>query len=60
MVSAREINAGHVLCREDIAIKSPGGGGFLPYMLDQIIGKKIVRAKKTDDEFHPDDFMDEK
>ncbi len=34
--------AGHILAREDVSIKAPGGG-IPPYDLERIIGKKLVK-----------------
>ncbi len=43
LFSTRPLPVGHVLTAEDIAVKSPGGG-LPPYMLDQVIGRRLIRA----------------
>jgi N-acetylneuraminate synthase/sialic acid synthase len=48
MVAARNLPAGHAIRREDIAIKSPGGG-LQPYELDKVIGRTTRAALKADD-----------
>ncbi len=48
LVAARAIPAGHALRREDIAIKSPGGG-LQPYEIDKVIGRTTRTALKADD-----------
>jgi sialic acid synthase len=47
LVAARDLPAGRVLNREDIAIKSPNDG-LPPYELDRIIGKVTLRALEED------------
>ncbi len=41
LVAARDLPAGHALRREDIAIKSPGGG-LQPYELDKVVGRVLL------------------
>jgi N-acetylneuraminate synthase/sialic acid synthase len=48
MVAARDLPAGHAIRREDIAIKSPGGG-LQPYEIDKVIGRTTRAALKADD-----------
>jgi sialic acid synthase len=48
LVAARELDAGHVLRAEDIAIKSPADGGLPPYELDRIVGMRLLRALRPD------------
>src|SRR5262249_18171716 len=43
LVAARDLPAGHVLSREDIAIKSPNDG-LPPYELDRFVGRSIEHA----------------
>jgi sialic acid synthase len=50
LVVARDLPAGHVLRREDITMKSPGGG-IPPYELDKVIGHATLKA------LHQDDFL---
>jgi sialic acid synthase len=49
LVAARDLPAGHMIRREDIAIKSPGDG-LQPYEIDKIIGRVTRAAVKTDDD----------
>jgi N-acetylneuraminate synthase/sialic acid synthase len=48
LVAARDLPAGHAIRREDIAIKSPGGG-LQPYEIDKVIGRTLRVALKEDD-----------
>jgi N-acetylneuraminate synthase/sialic acid synthase len=48
LVAARDLPAGHAIRRDDIAIKSPGGG-LQPYEIDQVIGRNVRVALKADD-----------
>jgi N-acetylneuraminate synthase/sialic acid synthase len=48
LVAARDLPAGHAIRREDIAIKSPGGG-LQPYEIDKVIGRTTRSALKADD-----------
>jgi N-acetylneuraminate synthase/sialic acid synthase len=48
LVAARDLPAGHAIRREDIAIKSPGGG-LQPYEIDKVIGRTTRAALKADD-----------
>jgi N-acetylneuraminate synthase/sialic acid synthase len=50
LVVARELPAGHVLRREDIVMKSPGGG-IPPYELDKVLGHATLKP------LHQDDFL---
>ena len=49
MVAARDVPAGHMIQREDIAIKSPGDG-LPPYEMDKIIGRATSAAMQEDDD----------
>ena len=40
IVAARDLPAGHVLEREDLALKSPGAG-LPPYELDRVVGRRL-------------------
>jgi N-acetylneuraminate synthase/sialic acid synthase len=40
LVAARSLPAGHVLRREDLALKSPGDG-LPPYELDRLVGRTL-------------------
>ncbi len=48
LVCARNLPAGHMIRREDIAIKSPGDG-VQPYEIDKVIGRVIRAAMQEDD-----------
>ena len=48
IVAARGINKGHVLTMEDIAFKSPDDG-LPPFEVDNVIGKKVIRDLKIDE-----------
>jgi len=48
LVAVRDLPIGHRLELNDIAIKSPGDG-LPPYELDKIIGKRLVKAVKEDE-----------
>src|SRR5712691_6681116 len=49
LVAARELRAGHVLVADDVAIKSPADGGLPPYELDRIVGMRLRRALRSDE-----------
>ncbi len=49
LVAARDLPAGHMIQRQDIAIKSPGDG-LPPYEIDKIIGRATTAAMKEDDD----------
>jgi N-acetylneuraminate synthase/sialic acid synthase len=48
MVFVRGMTSGTVLIPEDIAFKSPGDG-LAPWMIDQVVGKRITRDVQTDE-----------
>jgi len=50
LVADRNIEAGHCLTEADIGIKSPGGG-LPPYEIDNLIGKRVLRALFADELF---------
>ncbi|MFZ0709201.1 MAG: N-acetylneuraminate synthase family protein [Terrimicrobiaceae bacterium] len=50
LVAARDLPAGAVLRKADIAMKSPGGG-LDPSHLDELVGKKTCRAIREDECF---------
>jgi N-acetylneuraminate synthase/sialic acid synthase len=39
---------GAVLTPEDISFKSPGDG-MAPWMIDQVVGKRLIREMKAED-----------
>ena len=44
LVAARDLPAGHVLAPGDLVAKSPADGGLPPYELDNLLGRRLVRA----------------
>ena len=55
LVAARDLPAGTVLTREDVALKSPRGG-LPPYELDNILGRKLKVALEEDGDFRFEDL----
>jgi sialic acid synthase len=49
LVAARELSEGHVLTEEDVAIKSPADGGLPPYERDRIVGMRLRRSLRPDE-----------
>jgi N-acetylneuraminate synthase/sialic acid synthase len=49
LVAARDLLAGQMIRREDIAIKSPGDG-LPPYEIDKVIGRVTRTAMKVDED----------
>src|SRR5215831_11292247 len=49
LVAARELELGHVLAAEDLAIKSPADGGLPPYELDRLVGRRLRRRVGAED-----------
>lgn len=49
LVAARDLPAGHVLTRDDIALKSPGDG-LPPYKLDTVLGRATLWPLAEDDD----------
>jgi N-acetylneuraminate synthase/sialic acid synthase len=49
LVAARDLGDGHVLTTADVAIKSPADGGLPPYELDRIVGMRLSRALRADE-----------
>ena len=48
LVVARDLPAGHVLTKDDIVMKSPGGG-IPPYELESVLGRVTLKALYEDD-----------
>jgi sialic acid synthase len=48
LVAARDLAEGHVLTREDVAIKSPSDG-LPPYELGNVLGRKLTRGLGEDE-----------
>jgi len=49
LVAARELELGHVLTEDDIAIKSPADGGLPPCELDRLVGRRLRRPVALED-----------
>ncbi len=49
LVAARELELGHVLTAEDLALKSPADGGLPPYELDRLVGRRLRRPIAFED-----------
>jgi sialic acid synthase len=49
LVAARDLEADHVLAADDLAIKSPADGGLPPYELDAVVGRRLTRALRADE-----------
>jgi sialic acid synthase len=56
IVAARMLPAGHMLAREDLALKSPADGGLPPYELDAVIGRTLRHPVAEDAAFTFDDL----
>jgi sialic acid synthase len=56
LVAARDLDLGHVLTRNDIAIKSPADGGLPPYELDRLVGRRLRRPVGFEDLLTFDDL----
>jgi sialic acid synthase len=50
LVVARNLPSGHVICPNDVVMKSPGGG-IPPYDVDKVIGRTTLKP------LHEDDFL---
>lgn len=50
LVAARDLCAGHVLRKEDVCMKSPGGG-LPPYEIDRLVGCVLLRGVEQDHAF---------
>jgi N-acetylneuraminate synthase/sialic acid synthase len=55
LVAARDVPIGHLLTRDDIAIKSPNDG-LPPYELERVIGRVTRRALQADENISFDDL----
>src|SRR3954451_2984772 len=56
IVAARTLPAGHVIAREDLALKSPADGALPPYELDVVIGRTLRHPIAEDSAFTFDDL----
>ena len=50
LVAARDLASGHIVTRDDVAIKSPGGG-MPPYELERLLGCRLKSSLRADDGF---------
>jgi N-acetylneuraminate synthase/sialic acid synthase len=57
LVAARELDQGHVLTADDLAIKSPADGGLPPYEVDRLVGRRLRRAVAFEDFITFDDVV---
>lgn len=57
LVAARDLPEGHVLRREDVAIKSPNDG-LPPYELERVLGRMTRRPMRADDNLTFDALAD--
>jgi N-acetylneuraminate synthase/sialic acid synthase len=48
LVVARDLPGGHELGPDDVAIKSPAGGGLPPYEYDNVVGRRLARSLAAD------------
>lgn len=58
LVAAHGLRAGHILKHGDIAIKSPNDG-LPPYELDNVVGKRLLRSLREDENIAFEDLKDE-
>jgi sialic acid synthase len=49
LVAGRDLELGHVLSPDDIAVKSPADGGLPPYELDRLVGRRLRRPVAFED-----------
>jgi N-acetylneuraminate synthase/sialic acid synthase len=54
LVAGRELAAGTILSEADIAIKSPGDG-LKPFMIETIVGRRLIRNLDVDDNLRLED-----
>ena len=59
LVAARDLELGHLLTAEDIAIKSPADGGLPPYELGRLVGRRLRRPVTFEDFITFDDVEPE-
>jgi len=55
LVAARDLPAGQVLTRDDVAIKSPNDG-LPPYELENVVGRRLTRPLSADDNIRFEDL----
>lgn len=57
LVAATDLEKGTTIKPEHIAIKSPGNG-LPPYQFDNVVGKRITKSLRQDDDFNFEDLLD--
>ncbi len=50
LVAARDLEAGHVLADGDLEAKSPADGGLPPYEVDGLVGRRLARALRFEED----------
>ena len=58
LVAARDLEKGHLLKRDDVAIKSPGDG-LPPFELNNVLGKVLLRDLREDENVSFDDLSEQ-
>jgi N-acetylneuraminate synthase/sialic acid synthase len=56
LVAGRDLPAGTILTADDIAIKSPGDG-LKPYMIEVMVGRRLLKDLKADDTLRVEDSI---
>jgi N-acetylneuraminate synthase/sialic acid synthase len=59
LVAARILPVGHILTREDIAIKSPNNG-IAPCEIERVVGRVIIRPLQEDENISWDDLREKR
>jgi len=59
LVAARNLPVGHILTREDIAIKSPNNG-LPPCEIERVIGRVTIRPLQEDENISWDDLREKR
>src|SRR2546425_48002 len=49
LVAARDLEQGHLLGPDDIAVKSPADGGLPPFELERLVGRRLRRRLAVED-----------
>jgi sialic acid synthase len=57
LVAARPLEAGHVLAEGDLVAKSPADGGVPPYVLDDLLGRSLVRPLAEEEAVLAEDLV---
>jgi N-acetylneuraminate synthase/sialic acid synthase len=56
LVAARPLPAGHALADGDLVAKSPDEGGFPPYRLDDLLGRRLLRPLEDEEAIRAEDI----